>query len=367
MKVSPVTKACIMLNMADFPRDVLDAFVQHVRPLSELLSIGFDGCKGRVPVLDKHISFLLSVRDSKEFQEECRVLGQEDISVVTRFDPEYPALLKEIYHPPLALYVRGAVECLSDFCVAVVGSRRASSYGMSVAEKFAYTFAQAGVTVVSGFARGIDTACCTGVVHARGKTIAVLGSGLACVYPQENKRLVPFVQKYQGAVISEFPLMTPPLPFHFPRRNRIISGLSKAVVVVEAAQRSGALITAGCAVEQNREVFAVPGNITTPLSAGTHALIKDGAALVNSAEEVLEELRYQVVSGARGIDEEGRELGARLNEEEMKVYSALEEEKNVEELIGTGGLTAPRVLHALMTLKTKCAIEELPGKVYRRR
>lgn len=202
-------------------------------------------------------------------------------------DARYPRLLSAIGDPPPVLWVRGDLACLNDPAVAVVGSRAATPYGLEVAERLGSDLAGAGVVVISGLARGIDSASHRGALAARGRTVAVLGSGLDLVYPPEHTELAAEVAR-SGAVVSELPPGTPPRRFHFPMRNRIISGLSLAVVVVEAAARSGALITADLALDQGREVLAVPGNILTGRFRGCHRLLKDGAALAESAHDVLE-------------------------------------------------------------------------------
>ncbi|MCM8760904.1 MAG: DNA-processing protein DprA, partial [Candidatus Omnitrophica bacterium] len=201
-------------------------------------------------------------------------------------DPEYPKNLKNIHKPPKELYVNGTLEKRDEIAVAIVGSRRASMYGLEMAEKLAFELALRGVTVVSGMARGIDSAAHKGALKANGRTIAVMGSGHNVIYPPENRRLYDQIIT-SGAVITEYEDDMPPLPENFPARNRIISGLSLGVVVVEAARNSGALITANFAAEQGREVFAVPGKVSSATSAGTNELIKDGARLVQSVEDII--------------------------------------------------------------------------------
>jgi len=242
-----------------------------------------------IPALSPNdIEKILILRSSKKLDQELALIDKEKIDCLDIFDKDYPKLLSQISNPPLVIYIRGSRRILSKFSFAIVGSRIPSIYGLSAAREFSYRLASLGIVIVSGLARGIDT-----VVHQEaiknGETIAVLGSGLLNVYPRENKTLARHITQ-KGAIISEFSLLSPPLKENFPRRNRIISGLSKGVLIVEATVRSGALITARFACEQNREVFAMPGNIDSPLSKGTHLLIKEGAKLVDSLEDVLEEL-----------------------------------------------------------------------------
>src|SRR6266446_527592 len=217
-----------------------------------------------------------------------RKLGSD---VLILDDGIYPALLREIYDPPIVIYVKGAwEECLDLPCVAIVGSRKSSTYGQNAALMLARDLAQRGVTIVSGFARGIDAAAHKGALEAGGRTVAILGTGIDRVYPRDHRKLADDILNNRGALVTQFPLGTPPVSENFPYRNRIISGLSLGTVVVEAAENSGSLITARLAIEQNREVFAVPGPITTSRSRGPHRLIKDGAKLVEGIDDILNEI-----------------------------------------------------------------------------
>ena len=223
----------------------------------------------------------------QDLDKELELVRKHKIEVVTIADSDYPESLRQIPDPPLVLYFKGKSDW-TGFNFAIVGSRKASLYGLSVAEKFAQQLAALGVVIVSGMARGIDTASHKGALKAKGATLAVLGSGLLNIYPPENESLAEKIAE-SGAVISEFPLNTPPLRENFPRRNRIVSGLARGVLVVEAAERSGALITADLALDQGKDVFAVPGKVDSPTSLGANHLIKQGAKLVNSIEDILEE------------------------------------------------------------------------------
>ena len=225
-------------------------------------------------------------------------------------DGSYPFLLREIADPPITLYVRGNWQaCFDAPCIGVIGSRKCSTYGENASEMLARDLAEHGVCIVSGFARGIDTAAHRGAIRAKGKTIAVLGTGIDNVYPKENAKLVDEILQSGGAIVSQFPLGTPPLKENFPYRNRIISGLSYGVLLVEASERSGSLITARLAMEQNREVMAVPGNITSKNSFGTNYLIKSGAKLVQQWQDVVNELPSEISA---------RILPPKLDEESAK-------------------------------------------------
>jgi DNA processing protein len=244
---------------------------------------------GRVDGISDRVARLISRhRLTDQVKQELDSIQKTECRIVTLTDLDYPPLLKEIPDPPPYLYVLGN-QGTEEHCIAVVGSRNATSYGIGVTRQLCRDLSKAGFAVVSGLARGIDTAAHESALKEGGRTIAVLGSGLKCIYPKDNRPLAQSISK-NGAIISELPLHAEPEAHHFPARNRIISGLCLGTVVVEAAMKSGALITARLALEQNREVFAVPGSIGSNKSGGTHGLIKQGAKLVESAEDVIEEL-----------------------------------------------------------------------------
>ena len=300
------------------------------------------------------------------------------ISMIKIDDAGYPKMLKNIHKPPQALYVNGSILPQDDIAVAIVGSRRASLYGIETAGQLAYELAARGVTVVSGMARGIDSAAHRGALKAKGRTIAVLGSGHNNIYPPENKDLYKEISG-TGAVISEFEDDTPPLPKNFPQRNRIISGLSLGVVVVEAARNSGALITADFAAEQGRTVFALPGKISSHTSSGTNELIKDGARLVQSVDDIIEEL-----SLAREPDPaEGPEKKAiisdiakktkaylynSLTDDEREVYKALyDEPMHIDDIAQKASIGIAKITKALLGLELKNLIKEVAGKQFIRK
>ena len=232
---------------------------------------------------------------SVNLQDELGKSRKAGVKVVTYLDEDYPLALKQIFSPPLVLYIRGEYITEDQLALAIVGSRRPSIYGRMTAEKLSGELAGRNITVVSGLARGIDSCAHRGALKGKGRTIAVLGSGLGRLYPPENKKLAGEISE-NGMVVSEFPYNCPPSPANFPRRNRLISGFSLGIVVVEAAEKSGALITANFGLEQGREVFAVPGKIDSPTSAGTHRLIKDGAKMVVNVEDILEELNIDNIN-----------------------------------------------------------------------
>ncbi len=302
-------------------------------------------------------------------KKELAQIEQQGVSIITLDDAEYPEHLKSIFDPPLALYVKGDIRPQDYYSIAIVGSRRNTSYGRMLAEELAFKLAECGLTVVSGMARGIDSAAHRGALKYGGRTLAVLGCGLDVTYPPENYELMQRISA-SGAVISEFPLSTPPHAYNFPIRNRIISGLSLGVVVVEAALRSGTMITVGCALEQGREVFAFPGQVTSKYSRGTHAMIKQGAKLIENTADILEELKPQLAGLATKADTtEGKKAAlTALTAEESAVLELLPYDLvHVDELIINSALPANKILGVLMTLEMKGCIMQVPGKMFCRR
>jgi len=278
------------------------------------------------------------------------------------FDEHYPEPLKEIPDSPLVLYARGSWQKGELPGIAVVGCRRASIYGLSVAKAFAGECARLGITTVSGMARGIDTAAHDGCLQAKGKTVAVLGSGLARLYPKENKRLCDKIAE-SGCVISEFSMTTGPLASNFPRRNRIISGLSYGVIVVEAAARSGALITSQCALEQGRDVFAVPGKIGQAQSVGTNRLIQQGAKLISGIGDVLEE--FPQCQGMLRPSRSGQSSPPLLTAKQQKISTLLSDEPlYIDEIINQSGLAAPDVTRILLDGECHGWVKRLPGNYF---
>lgn len=301
-----------------------------------------------------------------DWEKEFRLLEKHRVKVIVAGDSSYPENLANIFDPPLLLYVRGEFLPGDRIAVAIVGSRRSSLYGGRAAEKLGWELAARGLTVVSGLARGIDSAAHRGALASGGRTIAVLGSGLDRIYPPENKGLMEEISR-QGAVVSEFPMATSPNRGNFPRRNRVISGLSLGVVVVEAAQRSGALITVDCALEQGREVFALPGKVDSLTSRGTNKLIQQGAKLVATSADIIEELGPlggDWYPGEKAKGEDRLSLPP-LKEEERKLYYLLSDEpQHIDSLIGKSGFPASRAASLLLMLQMKKLVKELPGKMF---
>jgi DNA processing protein len=293
------------------------------------------------------------------------------IRLLTWDEPQYPQRLREIYDPPTLLYVRGNIELLNRHLISIVGSRRPTPYGNQMAQRLARDLADRGLVIVSGLARGIDSCAHKGALSSlTGATIGVLGCGIDVIYPKENKKIFAEMEK-RGAIISEFPMGAFPGPQNFPIRNRIISGMSVGVVIVEGAQYSGSLITARLAMEFGREVYGVPGNATQPTSFGPNQLIKQGAKLATSWEDVIEELPTPVRAALLPVETASSEERALLVERDLPpaegaLYHLLGEDgtRDVDDLVELSGLTSSEVLAALFDLKLKGVVRQLPGKQF---
>lgn len=305
------------------------------------------------------VAVLLAEREKIDPDIQWTNLLEQGYNVITLADQHYPGPLRQIYDPPALLFYRGELSVLEAPCVAIVGSRKATAYGRTAAARLAADLAHAGVVVISGMARGIDTCAHQGALHGGGLTAAVLGCGLDICYPPENLRLREKIVR-TGVLLSEFPPRTEPKAQHFPQRNRIISGLSLATIVVEATEKSGALITADCALEQGREVFAVPGSINSPYSRGCHKLLKEGAAILEEASDVLLELGLALP----GL---GREPLQKFTDEEQKVLANLAfEPVHFDELLVSSGMTASALTAILVELEMRQQLRKLPGNYFLR-
>ena len=328
---------------------------------------------------DKTARQIKAFKDWKKVEKELECADRTGVSIVTSQDPLYPSQLLNTYDYPAFLYVKGHLK-EDDVNVAVVGSRTASTYGKFTTERLCRELVLRGITVISGLARGIDSAAHRGALSGKGRTIAVLGCGLDIVYPPENEKLFD-ENSLQGALISEFPFGTPPNAPNFPARNRIISGISLGVVVVEASEKSGSLITARIALEQGREVFAVPGSIDSSGSRGTNKLIKQGAKLIENVEDILEEILPQVTIAPKLVKPDQRQKQPEdhqkilnlssdlvLKETEKTVWQVLSQKPvHIDQIITSTGLTAHEVLGILLNLELQGLIEQKPGKTYMRK
>lgn len=300
--------------------------------------------------------------------KELERIDDYNCFVLTAADPVYPKALKEIYDPPIVLYVNGTLEEKDHHGVAMVGSRMTTPYGLDTARKLSFQLAHAGVTVISGGARGIDTAAHQGCLRGGGRTIAVVGCGMDIVYPSENRPLFENITQ-QGAVITQFPFGRKADRQTFPIRNRIVAGMSLGTVVVEANRTSGALITANMAVDYGRQVFAVPGRIDSPRSKGCHTLIKNGAKLCESAEDILGEFEYLFPPPSNPDSQESSTPTTMpVSEEEAILWRLLEgNDCHMDELIRGSGYPPEKVSVLLMAMELKRLVKRLPGQVYRQR
>jgi DNA processing protein len=359
--VGPVTFAKMIKHFGSAER-VLGASV------SELANIDGVGFKTAERIASSREKF-----DARAELELARKLG---VWLVNLADERYPPVLKRIYDPPPVLYVKGSLGRQDSLAMSIVGSRHCSLYGQEQASRFAHFLGSAGFTICSGMARGIDTAAHQGALSAGGRTIAVQGCGLSLVFPPENKKLFEMIAE-SGACLSELPLQTEPLATNFPPRNRIIAGLSLGTIVVEAAQRSGALITAKAALDYDREVMAVPGKIDSPLSKGAHQLIKQGATLIESVEDIMEALgqfgeqlqKHVGNAAAKASAKAEKSLfdldQLKLSDAEKKIYNYLTKEpSHIEQIIAETNLTPGIVNATLISLRLKGLIKQLPGSLF---
>ncbi len=314
-----------------------------------------------------------NVLTSKRFKDELRIISKENIKIMTIFDDDYPLNLRSIYDPPVVLYIKGNYLIQDTISLAIVGSRKASLDGLKFAKKLSIELAQSNITVISGLARGIDSASHRGALEAGGRTIAILGSGHNFLYPPENKNLYRQVAEC-GAIISEFPMFMPPRRENFPRRNRVISGLSLGVVVVEARKRSGSLITANFALEQGREVFAVPCHPDSMNSKGTNQLIQDGAKLVQDVDDIIDELKPQLKSYIQlNVNKERKQLNkteykknsSNIENIEKRVYDILSDRAyDVNELTSKSAIDKDTLSASLLSLEIKGLVKKISDGLY---
>jgi len=311
----------------------------------------------------KTIGVLRSSPADPEVDRELEQLEGSDILIITYSDPEYPQPLRDIYDPPPYLYVRGTIQPADSSAVAVVGSRNATDYGLRAAADISRELARAGLTIVSGMAAGIDTAAHRGALSTQGRTLAVLGCGVDVCYPAENRRLYDEIAR-TGAVLSEYAPGTGPDSYHFPARNRIISGLARGILVVEASPKSGSLITARLALEQGRDVFAVPGSIYSFKARGAHELIRSGAALVDSAQDIIDALGMVAAAAApTAVEPRTDELAP----DARRIWDLLESGPvHIDGLICATGLSSSAVSTALLELELGGFVRQLPGKHFER-
>lgn len=334
----------------------LKHLLAHFEDPGRILSAKYSALRD-CPGIDEELARAVAgYRRGDETEQRIKAARDSGVQTLGFRDPEYPANLKDLAHMPPVLFARGAVVEEDRLAAAIVGTRRATHYGRQVAERFAQVFAQNGVTVVSGLARGVDTCAHKAALEAGGRTIGVLGCGLDVFYPPENRRLYDEVAA-SGAVISEFAPGTEPLAMNFPKRNRVVSGLSRAVVAVEAGEKSGVLNTAAWAADQGRDVYAVPGPVTSPLSLGSNRLLLTGARPATCPEDVIRDLGVAVQ-----LEEKAK---VDISAEEAPVMEALSADPlHVDEICETLGMPMATLLGVLMQLELKGVVRQLPGKFF---
>lgn len=343
-----------LLDYFDKPENILNAPIQKL--------VGVSG-------ISQKIAAKIRAFKRADIDREFALAKKYNLKIMTPEDKDYPENLKHIPDPPIVLYIKGALKEQDKFSIAIVGSRRASFYGLSSTTDFAGSLSRQGFAIVSGLARGIDACAHQGALKQGGRTLAVMGSGFNHIYPAENKELSEAIAK-TGAVISEFPIDAEPLKQNFPRRNRVISGLSLGVLVVEAARNSGALITADFALEQGREVFALPGKIDSRTAFGTNALIKQGAKLVSCVDDILEEFSFDIIGNLkRQRTNDALPLcltkSEPLSEDEARLYSLISHQPILlDEIAERADITISKLSPVLLKLQIQRLIRQLPGKQF---
>jgi len=367
-------EACILLNMVQGIGYVkVKAICESLGSPGKIFEKDIEGIKKLNCLNEKTINSIFEYQKNGKLTQELKLIEKASVKVTSFLDDDYPSQLKEISNPPLCLYSRGSLNCSYDNTLAVVGSRMLTTYGREVIESIIAQLSYAGWNIVSGLAYGTDAAVHRTVVNSNGVTIGVLGGGLMKFHPQEHLELAEQMIEKNGAVISEFPMEMPPTRQSFPMRNRIISGLSKGVLVIEAGNKSGSLITSNFALEQGRQVFAIPGRINSPQSKGCNALIKNGAKLVESVDDILDE--FELLPGFKMIEKinnENLKLPNEVNnkitlsDDELKIISCIKnEEKSIDIISVETSIPLPTLLTSLMKLELKKQVSQLPGKRYK--
>jgi DNA processing protein len=359
------TEACIALNMLPTMgpvrlRKLLEVFATPDR----VLAARRDALRAVEGIGPEVADQIVNWENIVDLPAELERIRQFDANIITAESPMYPRQLREIHAPPIVLYVWGELIERDQHAIAVIGSRRTTHYGMESAKKLSYQLAYAGLTVISGLARGIDTAAHQGALAAKGRTIAVIGSGLSKLYPPENAALAEKIRSGNGAVVSEFSMEIGPDRQTFPMRNRIISGWSHGILVVEAGLSSGALITVSQALEQGRSVYAVPGQINAPSAQGSNRLIQQGAKLVMDANDLLDDLQILLPETKPSPDAAVRALPL-LTADERRVYDAIETtETSIDAIATKSELPSGTVSSTLLRLELKRLVKQLPGKYF---
>src|SRR4051812_8221442 len=359
------TEACIALNMLPTMGPVrLRKLLQVFGTPESILSAKRDELRSVDGIGREVVDQILNWESLVDLAAELQRIRDFGAEVITSSSPLYPKQLREIHSPPIVLYVWGELTERDQHAIAVIGSRRTTHYGMESAKKLSYQLAYAGLTVISGLARGIDTAAHQGALAAKGRTIGVIGSGLLNLYPPENAALAEKIRTGNGAVVSEFSMEIQPDRQTFPMRNRIISGWSHGILVVEAGLNSGALITSTQALEQGRLVYAVPGHINAPSAQGSNRLIQQGAKLVMDAQDILDDLDILLPEAKPAPESATRPLPT-LSDDERRVYDAIESnETSIDDIASRSDLPSSAVSSTLLRLELKRLVKQLPGKYF---
>ncbi|HEV2995190.1 MAG TPA: DNA-processing protein DprA [Chthoniobacterales bacterium] len=359
------TEACIALNMLPTVGPVrLRKLLEVFHEPQQVLAAKRDQLR-KVEGIGNDVTDQISSWESiVDLAAELKRVREFGAAVITQESPSYPKPLREIHAPPIVLYVWGELQNRDHHAIGIIGARRTTHYGMESAKKLAYQIAYAGLTVISGLARGIDTAAHQGALAAKGRTIAVIGSGLSKLYPPENQALADKIRNGNGAIVSEFSMEIEPDRQTFPMRNRIISGWSHGVLVVEAGLGSGALITASQALEQGRSVYAVPGHINAPSAMGSNRLIQQGAKLVMSASDILDDLQILLPETKPSPEAAARPLPP-LSDDERRVFDAIDSsETPIDRIAAKSDLPSATVSSTLLRLELKRLVKQLPGKYF---
>lgn len=358
------TEALVALNLLPRIGPVrVQKLLDHFSSPSAVLGAPLDVLRRISNIGEETAAILHRWQDHCDVTQELAEVKSRGLTLLSKFDEGYPAPLREVYDAPNVLYVWGRLEERDKHSIAVVGSRRSTMYGTQATKKFSYQLAHAGYTIISGLARGIDTTAHEAAVAAGGRTIAVIGSGLAKIYPPENMALAEKIANGHGAIVSEFPLNTEPDKQTFPQRNRIVAAWCRALLVTECPAWSGAMITANLASEYGKSVYAIPGPIDKPTSAGCHQLIRDGATLVADPAHIIDDLGvFSFGKSTMNLVEEAQQEMPLLEGDEAILYNVLSsEEMSVDRIIGQSGLPAATVTATLLKLEMRRLVKALPG------
>lgn len=351
------------LKAAGIKDSIIGRLMKELENYQDIFLLDRNQLKKYFKIDDETVNIIYESRNA-DFSEEFKKLEKLNIKVISIKDEKYPERLKQIAQPPVFLYYRGDISLAGkEKIIAVVGTRKPTVYGKNSCERIIDEIIEGDVTTISGLALGIDTVCHKRTLQKGGKTIAVVGSGLDVVYPYENKKYWEEIGE-KGLLLSEFPPETPPNAYNFPRRNRIIAGLSRGVAVIESKSKGGSLITAYLALEEGRDVFAVPGDIFSPASEGTNELIKKSEAkLITSGKDILDEFGWNILNK----EKEEKLCKFSMTEEEYKIYEILNVEKNLDEIILESGIKAGNLLALLMEMEIKGIVSSISGGKYRRK